>query len=472
MGPRGLVGPQGNIGPQGVVGPMGPAGANGADGADGADGAVGPAGPPAVTVATWVLDVDAAAIELADTSGLGNDLVATAGAVSPGSATAHSMLSVAFNGLEGLHVPPGNAIPDSAQIAPELWIRTGDPSQTYTLLEKNGAYRLRMTGGRLEFTVTTTGGVCTVTHTSDLAADTWLHVSGIYDGLMVATAVDGVVRSTACRLGRIAPTLGGVLAVGGRYDGAWSEVFRGNIDEVRLRVTPQWSVGRVTATCDAGEAVTGITMDGRVTCAPAGTQRVIRYNVVDTYLETSGWAAGNNPAMFGGVNPSSWTDGNALASHMSADAETLRTLFTRKVYPGKNALVSSERWVDQSSTNGKVTVALMRIKNSTGNAIDFTPRFYFTAYQGWSERASVALNGQNIWNTGSDYHWNNTAAVTLSIPANRTSTVIFVVPSSPPWSTRRYLFRVTMLAFYNDSLHLPEGLSFVDDLETVSGNLW
>jgi hypothetical protein len=45
------------------------------------------------------------------------------------------------------------------------------------------------------------------------------------------------------------------------------------------------------------------------------------------------------------------------------------------------------------------------------------------------------------------------------------------VPSSPPWTSSWY-YRTTFFAFYNDSLNLPNGLQFVDDLDTVQGNLW
>jgi len=227
----------------------------------------------------------------------------------------------------------------------------------------------------------------------------------------------------------------------------------------------------ISGSCAVGQAITAIAADGTVTCGPAATQRVIRYNVFDTYLETCCWNANNDATLYGGVNPSTWTDGNGMASQMSPSAETLRTLFNKKLYPGLNALVTSERWHDSSSTNGKVTVALFRIKNSTGAAITWTPYFYFTAYAAWSERASIAVNGVNAWSTNGSYFSNSTAAPILTLPASTTSTVIWVVPSSPTWAANGY-YRMTMLAFYNDSLGLPAGLSFVDDLDTVSGNLW
>ena len=204
----------------------------------------------------------------------------------------------------------------------------------------------------------------------------------------------------------------------------------------------------------------------------SGDTRVFRYMTFDTYLETCCWMADNNPSLFGGVHPSTWTDGGGLASQMSSDPDVLRSLFVRKMYPGPNALVNSARWSDGSSTNGKVTAVLMRIQNNTSSPIEWTPHFYFTAYVSWGERASVALNGVNVWATTGNHHPNSTAAVTLTLPPNQTSTVIVVVPSSPQWNTSSGLYRVNLLAFYNNSLNLPAGLSFVDDLDKVTGPLW
>lgn len=209
----------------------------------------------------------------------------------------------------------------------------------------------------------------------------------------------------------------------------------------------------------------------RFTYAKTRDTRVFRYMTFDTYLEACCWNADNNASLFGGVNPSTWTDGDGQASQMSSDPEILRALFVRKLYPGKNALVSSERWNDSSSTNGKVTAVLMRIRNNTSSAIAWQPSFYFTAHASWGERASVAVNGVNAWNSAGDHYANSTAAPTLTLPANQTSTVIFVVPSSPPWFTG-VQYRMNFFAFHNDSLNLPPGLFYVDDLDGLTGTLW
>ena len=205
--------------------------------------------------------------------------------------------------------------------------------------------------------------------------------------------------------------------------------------------------------------------------AKTSETRVFRHMTFDTFLEACCWSANNNASLFGGVNPSDWTDGSAEASQMSPDSEILRTLFVRKMHPGRNALVSAERWSDQSSTNGKVTAVLIRIRNRTSSPIAWQPFFYFTAYESWGERASVALNGVSAWSSTGDHYSDATASPTLTLPPNQTSTIIVVVPSSPPW-TAGVRYRMNLLAFYNDSLMLPAGLSYVDDLDRVTGNLW
>jgi hypothetical protein len=96
--------------------------------------------------------------------------------------------------------------------------------------------------------------------------------------------------------------------------------------------------------------------------------------------------------------------------------------------------------------------------------IPWTPNWYTTCFSGWGEMASLAVNGVSVWTSG---NCNPTVqlAQTLSIPANRTSTVVFVASSSGPAGSRSLL-----LAFINNSLDLPAGLEFVDDLDTASGD--
>ena len=203
----------------------------------------------------------------------------------------------------------------------------------------------------------------------------------------------------------------------------------------------------------------------------AGVQRehsgaIYRWTVFSTYGQSGGWYANNDQAMFGGVRPSVWSDGNGMASQMSSDKEVLRTLFTRKGYGGKNAVVAADEWYSYSSTNCKHGAALFRIRNTTKSAINWPVSVYMTCYSGWGERASIALNGVDVWNSGGSNRLAFTppVSVNLLIPPSRTSTAIFVAGSSPTSQTRSLY-----LAFTNNRLELPAGLEYVDDLDTATG---
>jgi hypothetical protein len=191
--------------------------------------------------------------------------------------------------------------------------------------------------------------------------------------------------------------------------------------------------------------------------------------VFSTYDQGYGWFAGDDPSLFGGVRPSVWGDGNGVASQMSSDKDVLRTLFTQKGYGGKNAVVAADQWYYYSSTNSKHAAALFRVKNVTPYDIAWTVNVRMTSYGSWSEARSVALNGVSAFSdtssSGSGAS-STPATVTLSVPANRTSTVIFVAGSGPNTGSPT---RSLLLAFVNNCLALPAGLTYVDDLDTATG---
>jgi hypothetical protein len=177
----------------------------------------------------------------------------------------------------------------------------------------------------------------------------------------------------------------------------------------------------------------------------------------------------DDASLFGGEFPHNWTDGHALASDISSDKGVQRTLFVNKSYPGKNATVYVERFLTYSSTDGKVAAVLFRVKNNTAEPIEWSLSFRYTCYGPWSEWASVALNGDLVWNDNGDSYGDVPTTVELNIPASRTSTVIVVSTSGPVYNSGDTKIRATALAFVGDSLDLPTGLEFVDDLETATG---
>jgi len=229
---------------------------------------------------------------------------------------------------------------------------------------------------------------------------------------------------------------------------------------------PQGEVG--VAGLPGPEGPTGPTGPAGAT-GPGVTGRAYRWNTFHTYIESQGWLFGNNPTLFGGVYPSNWTDSAAVASQISADKSLQRALFTQKGYPGGSALVYSDvEAYYPSSTNGRVVLVLFRIRNTTDAAILWTPQYYFSSFYSWGQVASIALNGASVWTSGSYDTGGTQVNVTMGIPPNRTSTVIFVSHSGP-YLNYSLMLRATVMGFLNNSLQLPAGLEFVDDLETATG---
>jgi len=190
------------------------------------------------------------------------------------------------------------------------------------------------------------------------------------------------------------------------------------------------------------------------------TGAVYRWNVFTTYRD--GWVDGNSSYLFGGIAPSTWS--SAYANQLSSDKNVLRRLFINKGYGGKSALVvSDDYYFYPNSTGGRIAVALFRIKNITGSPIDWTVNFKYSSGN-WASTASAACNGVSEFTYSGNQRAGDTNVV-ITIPANRTSTVIF--QSSGYYSTT-YAFWIFM-AFGNDSLALPAGLEYVDDFDTATG---
>jgi hypothetical protein len=109
---------------------------------------------------------------------------------------------------------------------------------------------------------------------------------------------------------------------------------------------------------------------------------------------------------------------------------------------------------------------VMRIRNTTPSGINWTPFWYWSAYGGWNEYASFTINGAGTWNSACNCYPNNGVSVTVTLPANRVSTLMWVTGSSPAPVGN---VRGVTLTFYSDSLVLPAGLQYVDDLGVTSG---
>ena len=195
-----------------------------------------------------------------------------------------------------------------------------------------------------------------------------------------------------------------------------------------------------------------------------------RWRTFDTHDESVGWFFDNDARLFGGVTPQQWTDGNATAAALSTDLDVLRRFLFRTATCGPSCVVATRFGPNPvSNMTGRMTVAAFRVRNANAVATKWTVSWGFTANATkMGEMASVAVNGVNV----ATYETSGTANVTLTLPARTTSTVVFVSgsgdviianypgqPDSPEWTM--WWHRNHRLAFLNDTLALPKGLSYV-----------
>jgi subtilisin-like proprotein convertase family protein len=236
----------------------------------------------------------------------------------------------------------------------------------------------------------------------------------------------------------------------------------------------KWSVNLQTLSSKKIQIKGDLVIDGNIISpaldaklAASKTWPTLRWGRFSSYDQNWGnWYYGNTATFTLGVAPSTWTDSSGRIWSISADKNLWRTVLvnTQKIYP--TMTVMSESWYESSSTNGKVLIVLFRVKNSTGAAINWSPAFYHTNYGGWGECSSATINGASTWdNCGNCYAGSCTSQPTFSVPANRTSSIMFAITNSPSSSMRTQL-----LTFYGDTLKLPAGLEYVDDLDTAAGD--
>jgi hypothetical protein len=186
-----------------------------------------------------------------------------------------------------------------------------------------------------------------------------------------------------------------------------------------------------------------------------------RWATFNTYDQSRGWAMQNNASLFGGVAPSQWTDGNAVASQMSSNPGTLASIFTNKAYAGSNALVAANTDRYYSSTNGQVTAALFQIKNMTSNDVVWTPNFYATSNGAWGENASISANGVNVWSSSANTNGAQAYSAPITLKANQANNVVF---TSTVGAAHGSGVRSNQLGFIGNTLALAPGLETIDQL--------
>jgi hypothetical protein len=197
------------------------------------------------------------------------------------------------------------------------------------------------------------------------------------------------------------------------------------------------------------------------------TTCVYRWCVWSNYCQWNGWFNGNCACLTAGVAPSQWADGGYRAYQMSSEKSSLLALFAEKGYAKSNALIYVRQMRYYSSTDARFVGVLLRIKNNNTSAVNWTPYVYYTCYGSWTNYASGALNGVEFFVDSSNRTTCYTNAWTLSLPASRTSTVIILSSFDMGCSCCQY-YAAIGLSFYNNSLNLPTGCEYVDDMNTAA----
>merc|ERR1711881_25988 len=201
---------------------------------------------------------------------------------------------------------------------------------------------------------------------------------------------------------------------------------------------------------------------------------VYRWATWGGYNQWQGWSGHGHHGdhmMFGGVEPQQWDDSNGRAWQLSGDKNVLRGLFNKRGYMGWQGTVWHEEWMSHSSTTSHHTGVLFRIKNTRSNNINWRVNMYYTSHPGWSERALATINGAGTWEShGSHCGAHCSSNINFNIPGGRISTVIMISASSPRSSgCCNFGPRGNWLAFRENTLQLPNGLEYVDDMDYVTG---
>ncbi len=161
-----------------------------------------------------------------------------------------------------------------------------------------------------------------------------------------------------------------------------------------------------------------------------------------------------------------WLNGRAEAHQMSDDPKVLRRLFSRKGYAGMNSLVYSENHLGYNhSRSGRAVLAIFRLENITKKPIKWTVHYHYTCHNRWKKRASAALDGEAVWSSGKENcKTGSEVDISLTILPGKHS-LIFSSTSSVNGRKGGLRSMYLMMAFGADSLSLPQGLRFLDDLQ-------
>jgi len=191
-----------------------------------------------------------------------------------------------------------------------------------------------------------------------------------------------------------------------------------------------------------------------------------RFATWSTYCEYSSTYYGNDDAMlFGGIKPSEWVSA-ADAGDLDYTADVLRAFYNREGpmitedTELKNSMIFGNTWVSSSTNNGQFASALFRIMNENSEETVWPVKLRCTSWS--NHQCSIAVNGQLHWSSSKQSRNANDKVETELLLQPGMNTVVIVAGSTEQEGS--YSTRSLLLAFVDNSLDLPAGLSYQDDL--------
>lgn len=191
-----------------------------------------------------------------------------------------------------------------------------------------------------------------------------------------------------------------------------------------------------------------------------------------TYDQSGHWIFDNRREFYGGIHPSQWTDSNQVAWNMDGNKDVLRVLFTDTMScssrDGTCHIYSKDNY-QYSTTDSNVMGVWMRIKNNKPDVVKWSFKFRVSGCHncqgGQQNRASIAINGKQVWGNGGTTWTGQEQNINMDVPGNRVSSIIFIANGAHDSGD----LQTTAMGFESGALKLPDGLEFVFDHDYAAG---
>ena len=164
-------------------------------------------------------------------------------------------------------------------------------------------------------------------------------------------------------------------------------------------------------------------------------------------------------SLFGGVAPSSFSGNNVRSADL--DLERLDGLLTQEAQGGSDTLLVQKNFASQDTEQqGHFLLFHFQVRNVSDQDVTWDLDFLSSCNEQINQRSSLAVDGQNVWNSTNNRNCNPTriyqASLTFS-PKDEPYDLLGLISASLHNSGQRQL----IFAFINQSLTLPEGLEWV-----------